>query len=312
MPVSSMPPTSFVPAATLTSAPSAAVRPGALGAAPLTAPAIDGWDGVRAPARAYPAPAWEEIRDGGRLGLFSQSGPAIERAQTELTRHGERVPNTGKLDHATRMALFRFQAAAGVPRTGILDAPTARALERPAVAPAPAATPNRPPAVVSAIEPQSAPPATHGAQNARLLAWYDRPEAYQDVRRTVGSTRNMCANFVTTALEKSGALTIPWSARLEGYDDDDGVPKSPRVWAPALARYLEEQSGWQRVRSWSEMKPGDLLFTRGAEGTYNHVMVLASWVDQAAGVARVIDNQGFEYERRLDTRSPVMYGLRSP
>lgn len=163
--------------------------------------------------------------------------------------------------------------------------------------------------------PATAPaPSSSSALHAKLHAWYRQRPNYDRVRAAVGGTRNMCAMFVTTALEKSGALTIPSGTRYPGYDDD-GVPKHVRAWAPSLANYLENVKGWQRVYGFAAMKPGDLLFTHGAEGTYNHVMMLDSWIDQGAGLARVIDNQGFMHARHLSGasgQSKVAYAVRAP
>jgi len=157
-------------------------------------------------------------------------------------------------------------------------------------------------------------PAQSSAVNETLRTWYSDPSNYDRVLAAIGSRTNMCANFVTTALEKSGALNIPRGTSYPGYDDD-GAPKSVRMWAPSLARYLENVKGWQRVYGFSNMKPGDLLFTNGAEGTYNHVMMLHSWANQSSGLARVIDNQGFTHLRSLSGasgQSPVSYAVRAP
>jgi len=158
-----------------------------------------------------------------------------------------------------------------------------------------------------------APKAEGGAVNDKLLDWYQQPSAYRAVAGDHSTRTNMCASFVTTALEKSGALPIGRSERYVGYDDD-GVPKSVRRWAPSLANYLENEKGFERVYDTKSMRPGDLVFTDGAEGTYNHVMMLSSWVDKDRGDARVTDNQGFEYVRNLhglDGKSPSRYALRS-
>jgi len=120
----------------------------------------------------------------------------------------------------------------------------------------------------------------------------------------------MCANYITTALEKSGVLNIPRDRTYVGFDDT--TPNSVRMWAPSLARYMENEEGWQRVNDVRNIKPGDVVFTDGREGTYNHVMMMHSWVDRANGIARVTDNQGFAQERNLygGGRSPVSYALR--
>lgn len=151
-----------------------------------------------------------------------------------------------------------------------------------------------------------------GTTNQRLLQWYRRPENYARVRVTVGGTRNMCAHFLTTALEQSGALRIPRDARYVGFDDRHA--SSVRAWAPSLARYLEREHGFRRIHDARDMRPGDIAFTSGREGSYNHVYMIEGWVDRGRGVARVIDNQGFGHTRRLrgGPRSPTIYALRSP
>lgn len=149
-----------------------------------------------------------------------------------------------------------------------------------------------------------------GSATSRLHDWYSKPENYARVRNSIAGTRNMCANYITTALEKSGVLNIPRSRRYVGFDDT--TANSVRMWAPSLARYLENEEGWQRVNDVRRMQAGDVVFTDGREGTYNHVMMLDSWVDRANGIARVTDNQGFATERDLfgGGRSPVSYALR--
>jgi hypothetical protein len=182
--------------------------------------------------------------------------------------------------------------------------------------------PAGPPPVRSAIEVRSsrlsptreiapAPRTAEGARNRRLLEWYRIPSNYDRVLAAAGGTRNMCANFITWALEKSGALMIPRDTRYVGFDDRHA--SSVRMWAPSLARYLERERGFQRVYRSDDMKPGDILFTSGSNGSYNHVFMIESWVSTSAGLARVIDNQGFGHTRSLygGGYSPTMYALRS-
>lgn len=154
--------------------------------------------------------------------------------------------------------------------------------------------------------------APRGSTNQRLLEWYRQPHNYARVRVAVGGTRNMCAHFLTTALEHSGALSIPRDASYVGFDDRHA--SSVRAWAPSLARYLEREQGFRRIHDVRDMRPGDIAFTSGREGSYNHVYMIEGWVDQGRGVARVIDNQGFGHTRQLrgGPRSPTIYALRSP
>jgi len=149
---------------------------------------------------------------------------------------------------------------------------------------------------------------------ARLLDWYKSRVNYDGIVRSFRTRYNMCANFATMALERSGALHIPRGARYVGYDDD-GTAKSVRAWVPSLARYLEVEKGWTRIYNTADIKPGDLVVTAGREGTYNHVMMVDSWIDQGSGYARVTDNRAFRYARHLDgggRYSPMMYALRGP
>jgi hypothetical protein len=294
--------------------PAAEVRPTAARPAPSTPTEIADHLIARIDAREASAPASIHRRafverfsgkavDLGRVGRSSLAPPVVSaigsvdadrdgRVQgAEVDRLFTRLNHYDQDGHPDTMRLSRDgrPLAMGL----ILDVLSEASAPAPAPAPAPAAS---------------------SALHAKLHAWYGQRANYDRVRAAVGSTRNMCAMFVTTALEKSGALSIPAGTRYPGYDDD-GVPKHVRAWAPSLANYLENVKGWQRVYGFAAMKPGDLLFTHGAEGTYNHVMMLESWIDQGAGLARVIDNQGFMHARHLSGasgQSKVAYAVRAP
>ncbi|MEE2902341.1 MAG: peptidoglycan-binding domain-containing protein [Myxococcota bacterium] len=249
-------------------------------------------------------------------------GLQVKALQKKLTGLGYRAgPIDGDFGALTTQAVRGFQRANGLSVDGIAGRQTISALlrmqnsshgdafemsSRPNTATGNSNRSTVSPPVVSAIEPNRATTNLTG----RLHAWYQNPSNFRSVRNSIRGTRNMCANYITTAMEKSGVLNIPRTATYVGFGDNHR--SSVRMWAPALARYLEREEGWQRVYGIRSMKPGDVLFTNGREGTYNHVMMLDSWVDKANGIARVTDNQGFAYQRNLfgGSKSPVSYALR--
>ena len=256
-------------------------------------------------AESQPSPGVEralrraDYNGDGRL----RGGAEYSRLFTELDRfdndgsyHSMRISNDGE-PNAIGRAYAHLQAR----RDGSSGAP-----------PVLSAIEVEAPTAPNVTEVASAPATVEGSRNRRLLEWYRIPSNYNRVLAAAGGTRNMCANFVTWALEKSGALHIPRDARYVGFDDR--WPSSVRMWAPSLARYLEKEHDFKRVYRSEDMKPGDILFTTGSNGSYNHVFMIESWVDKSAALARVIDNQGFGHTRNLygGGYSPTMYALRSP
>ena len=249
-------------------------------------------------------------------------GTQVSALQEKLTSLGYRAgPIDGDYGQRTAEAVRSFQRVNGLTVDGVAGRQTIGALlrmrsnphadgfeisPRPNTATGNTNRGNRAPPVISAIE------TNRNATNltGRLHSWYQNRSNYQSVRNSIRGTTNMCANYITTAMEKSGVLNIPRDATYVGFGDNHR--SSVRMWAPSLARYLEREEGWQRVYGIRSMKPGDVLFTNGREGTYNHVMMLDSWVDQSRGLARVTDNQGFAYVRNLfgGAKSPVSYALR--
>lgn len=110
---------------------------------------------------------------------------------------------------------------------------------------------------------------------------------YQQVKNTVGFTHNGCAAFASTALRMVG-VNIPYM-----------------TFAPSLADTLGS-AGWIKVKDHRALKPGDLVFTRDWQTTFdgytNHVFVFAGYAgDTSVGYA--IDNQGNGYQRALNNSS---------
>jgi|GEM_PF-5012227 len=249
-------------------------------------------------------------------------GVQVKALQEKLTGLGYRVgPIDGEFGRRTEQAVRGFQRANGLSADGVVGRQTIAVLlrmrsnphtdgfemtSRPNTVTGNTNRNTSAPPVINAIETNRA--ATN--LTGRLHAWYQNPSNFRAVKNSIRGTRNMCANYITMAMEKSGVLNIPRDTTYVGFDDNHR--SSVRMWAPSLARYLENEEGWQRVYDSRSMKPGDLLFTNGREGTYNHVMMLDSWVDRDNGIARVTDNQGFAYQRKLfgGSKSPVSYALR--
>ena len=320
--------------------PSTASRSDASAPPPVLS-AIEARNGTRGGATdrsrvTLPSVSAPNIRANSNSYRLSENAPIMRRGsrgdhvrglQERLNAAGINAgPVDGNFGGLTQKAVRDFQRVNGLQVDGVAGPNTLRALVRTPARAGNTPTGDRfeigsgarpstasrsgasaPPPVRSAIEARDA---AAGGTTGRLHNWYRQPSNYRTVKNSIRGTTNMCANFVTTALEKSGALSIPRSTRYVGFDDTSA--NSVRMWAPSLARYLENEKGWNRVHNFSAMKPGDVLFTNGREGTYNHVMMLDSWVDQSNGVARVTDNQGFAYTRNLrgGPKSPVSYALR--
>lgn len=134
---------------------------------------------------------------------------------------------------------------------------------------------------------------------------------YWDVMGWFGSTRNGCVAFASTALRFLGA---PLS--IEQIYNGERVSLLTRP----FSAYLEQRMGWTRVKSSTQLVPGDLVFTTDeptAPGYPAHVFMHNGYADAAKTISWAIDNQDFTHERALGgdkqkDYSPFAYALRSP
>ncbi len=138
--------------------------------------------------------------------------------------------------------------------------------------------------------------------NARFDAWFTAPGNYDRVAQTVlhsgfTSTRNACVAFEVTAWRLSGhrLLEVPrWTATLQLI----------RIQTVPFSAWLMQDQGWTCSTDIAGLQPGDLVFAaqHPGAGRYinpekppesSHVYLFHAWLDQARGVALVVDNQAF-------------------
>jgi len=131
---------------------------------------------------------------------------------------------------------------------------------------------------------------------------YDR--VYDDVMGWFGTTKNACVAFMSTAMRQVGLAVPKGDTSLVTLD---------------LSRWLEGR-GWTRSRSADALRPGDVVFSEDDPswpGYPAHVFLFHSWVDRAAGIGKVVDNQGFLIDRNIVGygccgKTPMAYFLRAP
>lgn len=166
--------------------------------------------------------------------------------------------------------------------------------------------------------------------NARFDAWFTAPGNYDRVAQTVlhsgfTSTRNACVAFDVTAWRLSGLLEVPRST---------GTLQLIRIQTVPFSAWLMQDQGWQCSTDVAALQAGDVVFAspHPAEGRIinpekqpetSHVYLFHGWLDQARGVALVVDNQAPGVHRRnviaiadpadeWEAKDPLMFFLRHP
>lgn len=136
-------------------------------------------------------------------------------------------------------------------------------------------------------------------------------------RRRDRSGNHQAVRLIWAALRQIGVY-IPERAEIDGF----AACNITR----ALAGYLEAQHGWKPIECPSQLRPGDLVFTRDAAccpGIPHHVFVFMGWKDARHRIAYATDHQGPGYPRPLSSRTrpscsdpaaiaPFGYGLTAP
>jgi len=152
--------------------------------------------------------------------------------------------------------------------------------------------------------------------NEKLADWYSVRVNYEtvlaDVREFYKPLRyNGCVAFLSAALRRIG-VNIPLGS---------GQQESPSLVTRPFSQYLENKLGWIRIDSASNLKAGDVVFTRdnpSYPGYPAHTYMFQAWSRQDMGIAFVIDNQDYTHERNIydnDTAfnfTPYAYALREP
>ena len=149
-----------------------------------------------------------------------------------------------------------------------------------------------------------------------LAEWYSIRSNYalvlNDVRSFYAPVRyNGCVAFISAALRRVG-VEIPITTEQE---------ESPSLVTRPFANYLEQKLNWVRIGEASQLRAGDIVFTRdnpSYPGYPAHTYMFQSWSRKNLGIALVIDNQDFSHERNIydnDTAfnfTPYAFALRSP
>lgn len=149
-----------------------------------------------------------------------------------------------------------------------------------------------------------------------LAEWYGIRSNYMlvlnDVRSFYTPVRyNGCVAFISAALRRVG-VEIPITT-------EQG--ESPSLVTRPFANYLEHKLNWVRIGEASQLRAGDIVFTRdnpSYPGYPAHTYMFQSWSRKSLGIALVIDNQDFSHERNIydnDTAfnfTPYAFALRSP
>lgn len=149
--------------------------------------------------------------------------------------------------------------------------------------------------------------------NDKLFNFYTQPKNYEAVKKEVldwtGMTKDMCVAYISTALRNSGT-PIPRNEKIDGY--------SVSLVTRSFSRYLLERLKWKKFTSMSDLRPGDVVFTKDDDkypGFPAHTFMFQSWQDEKLGVAFAIDNQGFTHLRYLNgskEHTAYAYALRAP
>jgi hypothetical protein len=89
-----------------------------------------------------------------------------------------------------------------------------------------------------------------------------------------------------------------------------------------FAHHLQHQLGWNKITDPNQLRPGDVVFTKDDPswpGYPAHTYMFEKWIDQARGIASVVDNQANSHARNIHEDryseynfTPFAYALRSP
>ena len=168
----------------------------------------------------------------------------------------------------------------------------------------------------SAAEPDAEGGKSTPSDTDRLAEWYSVRSNYEmvlsDVREFYKPVRyNGCVAFISAALRRIG-IDIPIAT---------GQQESPSLVTRPFSQHLENKLGWRRIGSASNLRPGDVVFTRdnpSYPGYPAHTYMFHDWSRRDLGIAFVVDNQDFKHERNIydnDTAfnfTPYAYALRAP
>lgn len=137
------------------------------------------------------------------------------------------------------------------------------------------------------------------AFNQKLFNYYSTRRGFQEVSRlgvrTLGTTRNGCATWLSHAIRQTG-VNMPVETNTEGFRD-------------AL-----KARGWREIRDRNALLPGDVIITKdrkGRPGHPDHVYMFAGWQDAGKTTPLAVDNQGFTHPRGPN-KAKIAYGLRAP
>jgi hypothetical protein len=169
---------------------------------------------------------------------------------------------------------------------------------------------------VSAAESRTEEENPAASDSDRLAAWYSVRANYVTVLSDVAEfykpvRYNGCVAFLSAALRRIG-VNIPIASAQQ---------ESPSLVTRPFSQYLENRLGWRRIGSASNLRAGDVVFTRdnlSYPGYPAHTYMFQAWSRRDLGIALVIDNQDFTHERNIydnDTAfnfTPYAYALRSP
>lgn len=184
-------------------------------------------------------------------------------------------------------------------------------LERQAISPK-----SRTPAATAPNAPNAPNDSSIAKASDNLAEWYSIRSNYalviNDVRSFYAPVRyNGCVAFISAALRRVG-VDIPIATEQE---------ESPSLVTRPFANYLEQKLNWVRIGEASQLRAGDIVFTRdnpSYPGYPAHTYMFQSWSRKNLGIALVIDNQDFTHERNIydnDTAfnfTPYAFALRSP
>lgn len=152
--------------------------------------------------------------------------------------------------------------------------------------------------------------------NNRVFSFYVVEENYKKVSDDVFKwTRerkiNMCVAYMSTALRMTGTY-IPRDQKIGGFNVS-------LVTRP-FSIYLTQTLKWQKFTSFDDLRAGDVAFTQDGEndpGYPTHTFMFVDWKDRNAGIATIVDNQGFMHDRYMlgdkeRDHTPFAYALRAP
>jgi hypothetical protein len=151
----------------------------------------------------------------------------------------------------------------------------------------------------------------YAAIRNQIESWW-RPDLRFDPSTV---TTRGCVAFISTVL-RMAAVPIPTKIRSTTTRQDLTHIRSPSLLVSEFVQFAIGSIGWDRIDDWKLLQFGDLVVTSDHKnGRLDHITLFSCWVDPLHGVAEVVDNQRFRYERPLFTHhestiSPFAFFIR--